>query len=269
MVTETVTFNEKRKGLSEKESYLLSCLAENRKNVFELKDVMDVLNCSYEHAKVIVYRLIKKRWVERIIKGKYMIIPLSAGIKAMYAEHEFIIASLFKPSYIAYWSALNYYGFTEQIPNKVFVATTKRIGSRKIFGMEFKFIYLSKRKFFGFTEIAISNFKVRISDKEKTIIDCLDKPRYCGGICEIAKAIFLAKDEIDFKKLTGYALKMGNNAIIKRLGFILDFLGLDSKDLEKYVKKSHSVLDPTRRREGEYNPKWKLLVNVSKEELMW
>ena len=38
MVTESVTLDERRKGLSKKESYLLSYLAENRKNIFSVLD---------------------------------------------------------------------------------------------------------------------------------------------------------------------------------------------------------------------------------------
>ena len=269
MVTECVTLDDKRKGLSKKESYLLSYLAENRKNIFALKDVVEVLNCSYENAKVIVDRLAKKKWIERVIKGKYLIVPLSAGVNGEYTEHEFIIASLFEPCYIAYWTALNYYGFTEQVPNRIFVATRKRVRDREILGMDFKFVHGSGKKFFGFDSILISNVRVKISDKEKTIVDCLDKPKYCGGIGEITKSIFFAREEIDLEKLTGYAIKMGNNAVIKRLGFIIDFLGLDSKNLVSKISDSYSILDSTKEKTGRYDPKWKLLINISERELKW
>ena len=269
MVTECVALDEKRKGLSKKESYLLSYLAENRKNIFALNDVVEVLDCSYENAKVIVGRLAKKKWIERIIKGKYLIVPLSAGVKGEYTEHEFIIASLFEPCYIAYWTALNYYGFTEQVPNRTFVATRKRMKDREILGMDFKFVHGSEKKFFGIDDVLISNVRVKISDKEKTIVDCLDKPKYCGGIGEIAKAIFFAKEEIDLGKLTDYAIKTGNNAVIKRLGFIIDFLGLDSMDMDNKISGSYSILDPTKGKNGRYNSKWKLLINVSERELKW
>ena len=271
MVTESVTSDEKRKGLSKMESYLLSYLTENRKNIFALSDVVTVLDCTYENAKVIVERLAKKKWIVRIIKGRYLIAPLAAGTKGEYTEHEFIIATLFEPCYIAYWTALNYYGFTEQVPNKIFVATMKRVRDKEILGMKFKFVTMSEKKFFGFDEILISNVKVKISDKEKTIVDCLDKPRYCGGVEEITKAIFFAKDEIDLEKLTDYVTEIGNNAAIKRLGFILDLLEIDvdSTNLEGKISNSYSILDPTKRKTGKYDPKWKLLLNVSEAELKW
>ncbi len=272
MVSKSVTLDEKRKGLSKRESYLLSFLAEKRKNIFSLRDAMDVLKCSYENAKVTVERLKKKKWIMGVAKGKYLIIPLAAGVRGEYAEHEFVLASLIaEPCYIAYWSALNHYGFTEQVPNIVFAATRRKIKSREIFGTKFKFVFLSPRKFFGFEDISISCLKIKISDKEKTIIDCLDKPRYCGGIEEIAKSIYFARNEIDFGKIINYALKMKSNALIKRLGFLLDIIGMETKTkkLENKISSSRSVLDPTKEKKGKVNIKWKLLINASKEELKW
>lgn len=270
MVSESVTFSGKRKGLSERESYLLSYLSEKRKSIFSLHDVMTVLRCSYDNAKVIADRLKKKKWIIRVAKGKYLIVPLAAGVKGEYIEHEFVLASLIaEPCYIAYWTALNHYGFTEQVPGTVFVATKKKVNDREIFGAKYKFVFVSAHKFFGFREIPISSYKVKISDEEKTIIDCLDKPRYCGGIEEVVKSVHYAKDEIDFAKLATYALKMKNNAVVKRLGFILDFLGLESnaKSLEKKISASYSILDPTKEKKGKLNSKWKLLINVSEDDL--
>lgn len=265
MVTDSVTFGKKRKGLSKRESYLLSYLSENGKTIFGLRDVTDILKCSYDNAKMTVERLVKKRWVVRIIKGKYLVVPLSAGVEGKYSEHEFILASLFKPAYVGYWTALNYYGFTEQVPNIIFVVSRRKIRSREIFGVEFRFVYLSERKFFGFMELNISNYSVYISDKEKTVVDCLDKPKYCGGMTEVMKA-FSMVDELDMGKLIGYAVKM-SGAVVKRLGVILDMHGIDSKLLKDHVSGGYTIFDPTRERRGMYNSKWRIFVNLSGEEL--
>ena len=261
MVTKSVTLSEKRKGLSKRESYLLSYLSEKNKDIFKLKDVMKILGCSYPNAKVTAERLIKKKWIERLLKGRYMIIPFSAGIEGKYLEHEFIIASLFS-GYIGYWTALNYYGFTEQIPDKIFIASRKRLKDRTILGIRLKFISIDEKKFFGFKKIKILNHSIKISNPEKTIIDCLDKPKYCGGIGEIIKALEYGKEEINFKKLRRYALQIRNNSVIKRLGFILEYLNLNTMEFEKLVGKGYSILDPTKEKKRKYDSKWKLLVNI-------
>ena len=71
MVTKSVTKNtSNRKGLSEREAYLLSSLTEKRKQIFAIKDTMKELDCNYNYAKVIVNRLIKKKWILFLEKGK-------------------------------------------------------------------------------------------------------------------------------------------------------------------------------------------------------
>ena len=200
-----------RKGISEKETYLLSTLAKEGKTIIDLKDISRVTDASYGYAKVIANRLRNKKWLIQIAKGKYLISPLSAGTESEYTEHEFVIASNLagkKPYYIAYWTALNHYGYTEQTPFTVFVATTSRIASTNVHGVNYKFVTINKTKFFGTRNHFIGNKKIIISDKNKTIVDALDHPEYCGGIEEVAKCLWNAKDDVSFEKIINYSKKI-------------------------------------------------------------
>jgi predicted transcriptional regulator of viral defense system len=263
-----------RAGLTGRESRLLSSLAEAKKNVFTIRDVMSELGCSYEHAKVIANSLVRKKWSIPITRGKYLIVPLSAGKKSLYTEHEFVIAShLAYPYYIAYWSALNHHRFTEQVPMTVFIATTKRLRGRTILGNRFKFVTISKRKFFGFEKARIGDSLVNVASKEKSLADALDHPEYCGGIAEVAKCLENAKGQVSFEKVVDHASKMGNEAILKRLGYLLetldikrdpDFLGRVRKRMSKGI----SALDRSAVRKGTYNTRWNLLVNIPAARLV-
>ena len=170
-----------------------------------------------------------------------------------FTEHEFILASrLISPYYISYWSALNYYGLTEQVSKTIFIATLKRKLEKEIMGLKFRFITLNKNKFFGFKAMQLNNHIIKIGEVEKAIIDCLDLPRNCGGIVEVIKAIDEAKKEIDFNKLIAYAKKMQNAAILNRLGYILELLGIKAniKPSKHYV-----MLDTISKKKGIYNKK--------------
>ena len=267
MIKSGIFFTEnERKSLSKTESYLLSKLSEEGREIFTVKDAANVLKKSYVESRKIISNLKAKRWIEKIEAGKYLIMPLSAGVKPKYTEHEFVIGSnLIEPYYIAYWSALNYYHLTEQIPFSVFIATTRRKSNRKILDVDYLFVTLSKKKFFGYTTVNIAGKNVIISEKEKTIADCLDHPEYCGDITEVAKA--LKAEGLSFRKIVDYAIKMGNATILKRLGYLSEILDikLDEKLREKMLKnisKGYSVLDPSiKLRKGKYNEKWKLLIN--------
>jgi predicted transcriptional regulator of viral defense system len=262
-----------RAGLTRNESLLLSSLSEKGKTIFRIEDVVNELMCSYKYAKVLANNLTKKKWVINLRRGVYLIVPLSAGVSAHYTEHEFVIASrLVSPYYIAYWSALNFHGFTEQTPFTVFVATTKRTKNREVLNTKYNFVTLSKRKFFGFEPTAVSTYKIDISDREKTLADALDHPEYCGGISEAAKSLWNAKEKVSMEKIVSYAERMRNTAIVKRLGYLLESLNInvDSEILSKMrgmISPGMSALDPTCPRKGKYNTRWNLLLNISKETL--
>ncbi len=262
-----------RAGLTRNESLLLSSLSEKSKAIFRMEDVVNELMCSYKYAKVLVNNLTKKKWVIVLRRGVYLIVPLSAGVKARYTEHEFVIAShLVSPYYIAYWSALNFYGFTEQTPFTVFVATTRRTKSREVLNTKYNFVTLSKRKFFGFEPTAVSTYKVNVSDREKTMADALDNPKYCGGIPEVAKSLWNAREKVSMERIVNYAERMGNTAAVKRLGYLVESLNIEVaaevlSKMKRMISPGMSALDLTRPRKGTYNTRWNLLLNVSKETL--
>jgi len=237
-----------------------------RRKVFTVEEATKVSGIDRNVLKVILSRLEKKGWVERIEKGKYMVIPLGAR-KGEYTLNEFVIGSLLvNPSAIAYWSALNYHGLTEQIPATVFVQTTSRKKKREleIFGVIYRIVRIKEGKFFGIERVWLEDFQVNVTSREKTIVDCLDKPKLCGGVIEVAKA--LKNGEFDFEKLSEYAIKIGNSGVARRLGYLCDVLGLQI-DLPEVKARNYLLLDPTMPKKGEVSSKWKLVVNIDIGEL--
>ncbi|HMS44128.1 MAG TPA: hypothetical protein PKE69_28130, partial [Pyrinomonadaceae bacterium] len=59
------------------------------------------------------------------------------------------------------------------------------------------------------------------------------KPQYAGGITEIAKAIHKSKDKIYYPKLLDYAKRFNSQAVIKRLGFLLELLEIENPVIDK------------------------------------
>jgi predicted transcriptional regulator of viral defense system len=263
-----------RRSLSKTESNLLSQMSEKGKNIFTLNDITET-NIPYTNAKQIASRLIRKGWLKPLSRGTYLIIPLEAGTEGKYSEHEFVIAShLIEPYYVGYWSALQYHGLTEQVPVTVFVVATKHIidRSRVIFDNRYRFVTVAEKKFFGFDRVIIANSAVNVSDKAKTIADCLDHPEYCGGISEVAKALGASRG-VELDKVVDYGVRMGNSAVLKRLGYLTELLGVEvQKDvldrMHRGIKKGYSLLDPLGRREGRRFTRWGLIVNVSDEGVL-
>ncbi len=236
--------------------------------VFTIEDIREKTDMSDDALKKFLYRLKKQGWIEQIERGKYMQLPLGAE-EGEYTVNEFVIGSmLVEPHSIAYWSALHHYGFTEQIPSTVFLQTTSRKKHRRVevFGINYRIIRLVPEKFFGTIIERFDNKIVNITDKEKTIVDCLDKPQYCGGLIEVIKG--LVEKDYDPNRLIEYAEKIGNTGVIRRLGFLSDYYELDIEvpHLNKGIR-NYLLLDPIMPERGDKSSRWRLTINLGKEEM--
>ena len=237
-------------------------------NSFTFNEFIKASKVSANVAWVLLHRLEKRGAIERIEKGKYLIIPLGAE-KGKYTLHEFVIGSLLvKPACIAYWSALHHYHISEQIPNTVFIQTTarKKRQELEIFGIKYKFVRVKETKFFGARKEWLEETPVEITDREKTIIDCLDKPQYCGGLIEILKGFKSFKEIFNNDKLIKYALKIGNTGVLRRLGYITDYYKIKI-NIPHVNTRNYLLLDPTLPPKGKNNAKWRVIVNIDEKDI--
>jgi predicted transcriptional regulator of viral defense system len=260
-----------RRGLSEREGRALARLTSQNREIFGIDELAEALETTYESAKTTASRLEKNGWLTRLKPGLYLVVPLAAGEESQYTAHEFYIAShLVDPMYVGFWSALGFHGFTEQVPRSVYVATTKRLPDRTVHDVEYHFVTLAERKFFGHDQYSVGGHSVPIASPEKTLADCADQPNHCGGVRELAKGIRDGTDGYDPETLLEYARKIGNGAALKRLVYLMDHYGVsvpDRKAVTAGFTSGSSPLDPTRSATGTYAPEYRLYVNIPDEEL--
>jgi predicted transcriptional regulator of viral defense system len=255
-------------------SDLLTKMTRQNKKIFTYEDAVKAYGSSNRRLWELLSTLVKRGWLQRIEKGKYLILPFEAGREREWTEHEFIIASyLIKPYYIGFRSALNYYGYTEQISRIVYIASTRRKlkSSLDVSGVTYRLVNVPERKFFGFKQISIDGYKINISEPEKTIVDCLNQLRYCGGISEIAKALWYGRDELDFTKMAEYSRRNGNRASSQRLGYLIEILGFKAEKAVKILLQSlssrYAPLDNLAEPKGKYIKRWKVILNIPDNEL--
>lgn len=108
-------------------------------------------------------------------------------------------------------------------------------------------------------------------DPERTIIDALKHPEYCGGVTEVAKGLWIQRREMSASHLADYALRLGVGAVIRRLGFLMELCEIGAASeiarLRESLTASYHVLDPVLPPEGRYVARWRLRLNVTPEEI--
>lgn len=252
------------------EAELLFTLERGGKTAFALDEAKKILNCSDEVLRKTLHRLTLKGRLQRIKRGYYILVPARAGYQTSWTEHVFsFIDRVLDEYYVGYWTALNYWQMTEQIPRTIFVATQKRRRDFTYNTVPIHLITVSPHKFFGWTVEKIGNVEFHISDREKTIVDSLDQLQYAGGISEVAKGL---RTNLNWEKMATYADRLRNNSVHKRLGYLIEILDLkiSEKVLEQLrlsIGSGHSWLDPTAPKKVlKTDSKWKLKINVQPED---
>ncbi len=259
-------------NLGPRETELIMGLEKENKIVFTIQEAKEILEDKGPAVKKVIYRLKNKNRITQIERGKYILSPARAGVEGFWSEHPYkIVPVLMEEYYISYWSALNYWEFTDQLPTITYVACKRSKDSIEVKGQRIKFIKIHNKKFYGYTEEKMDEKQFNIATMEKTIIDSLDKPDYAGGIRTVVKGLKSKKDDIDFEKLVELTNKFPNQAVKRRLGYLLDELNLLTLDLERSLLedfKGYRWLDYTESKDDfEYDKKWGLKVNVEASDI--
>lgn len=256
-------------SLSKQEAEFLTTFSASGKRLFTYQQAADYWQ-SRVAATNTLGRLVRKGWLQRLERGLYMIIPLEAGPARLWSENPLVLASsLISPGAVAYWSALRFWNMTEQIPRVQFIQTTKRKKAITIQGVEFQFIYVSQRYYFGVSIRNIEDVKITVTDREKTIIDAASRPELSGGIIQLVQAMKSSINSIDWEKLDRYLTQWGGGAVAKRLGYLVETLSLQIPARESkinhwqtMISKGISQLEPGAGRTGPIVTRWQLQINV-------
>ena len=101
-------------------------------------------------------------------------IGLEAGPEREWSESGLVVGShLIQPCATAYSSALHYWAITDQVPRTAFVQSTarKHQPENEILGVLYRFVTVVKAKFFAVAQDLVGGQPIRITHREKAIVD--------------------------------------------------------------------------------------------------
>jgi predicted transcriptional regulator of viral defense system len=240
----------------------IQLLDEYEIDIFSTETINKQIGQEIEDLNEIVSNLVDKKFLSRIEKGKYC--------RTNFRDELVIGTFIAKDGAVAYWSALNRHGLTEQFSNTVFIQTPFLKRDKKIFGTSYKFVKIAARKRVGLIKEGYGNRSYSITDVDKTIVDCFDLTEYSGGYAELIRALNQAKLNAD--NLISYCRSVDNISVIKRIGFLAELL--EKSDLVSFVEfakrqvnKKYNLFDPLGSEKGEFISEWKLRMNISRDEI--
>ncbi len=254
---------------------LLTALHDRSQTTFTLRDVQSITGLRSSLASSLIHKAAKRGLVSRLKRGVFVIVPAELGSTTEYSGNPYLVARQLAgdaPYFISHASAMELHRMVTQPQLVVFVSSTKRIPNRTLQGTEFRFVLVKATHFFGATKHWVTKQEfVHVSDLERTIIDGLRQPEYCGGVADVAKALWMRHQDIETAKLVDYALRLRVGAVTRRLGYLLDLYAIapeaQLRMLRDVLTDTYVRLDPTLPMEGLHVARWRLQLNITPQEL--
>ena len=179
---------------------LLATLYDRSQSTFTLADAHEITGLSSELASSLLHKAVRRGLLSRLKPGVFVVVPPELGSTSEYAGDPYLTAKSLAgnaPCFISHASAMEMHRMVTQPQLVVFASSPKRLRSQTVYGTEFRFVFIKPEHYFGTMKHWVTKQEsVDISDLERTIIDGLRQPEYCGGVTEVAKGLWMRHQDM-------------------------------------------------------------------------
>ena len=225
--------------------------------IFRLKDVESLVG-NLNSAKDLLQNYKKQKLVCQVRRDLYVATDLAS--KQSLANKFELAGKITPTSYLSYQSALEYHGLAHQVFFDLWVSSSNRFSSFGFEGINYQ--YCESKSMDGVISPGTSSF-IRVSNLERTVVDCIDKIERCGGLEELIQC-FSLMTYLNEELLLDYLQVYDKQFLYQKAGFILEHfkqevkLSKDFFDLckQKMGKSTRYLTDQSE--STHYFKEWKL-----------
>ncbi|MDB5581095.1 MAG: Transcriptional regulator [Bradyrhizobium sp.] len=255
---------------------LVTGLQDESRTIFTVDDAVRIVGSPRNLVSNMLGKAERRGVVTRLRRGTYTLVPFELGSETTYAGDPLVVADRLmgdREHFLSHGTALAVHGMTTQ-PRLLVTVSAVAPPSPKIVaqGTEIRTVSVAPDEIFGTTtHWTNGRDKVSVSDRERTILDCLRRPDLCGGYIEVDVGAWMVRDRLDATKLVDYAIRLDIGSVISRVGYLLDSCRIgtdtDRKRLANLLTKTYHLLDPSLSAGGRYDARWRLRLNVEQSEI--
>jgi len=225
-------------------------------NVVTFDQLSNFFDEDRKYSRIRINKLSKQGWLKRIKKGVYVISDLSTR-GSLSISHKAIVNILVQPAYISFENALQHHGVYDQLLTSINAVSLKQYKVTTIERITYKFIKTQQQYFYGWRIYDIDGQSVKIAYIEKALIDLIQfhRNRYAADL--VLEKLNEFRSDISHQRLIEFLLK-ANLTTRRILGFLMDSVGMDTRQLHASTLNHQSVSSISNSEENTYNHKWKL-----------
>lgn len=237
----------------------------------------------------VLRRLAKKGDLEPIPKLSHLYLVTLPYARSEAVEEAEILMELQPFATISHHSAMAFHQMTDDLPKEIQatipdhgsggmlppgttpedwegVSLVRGRAAGKIFGHPIQWHRLSADRLFGARGYSPRGYPVRVTTPERTLLDGLLQPEWCGGFESVLRAWAGYRDLIDLDEVIRYVELFDVAVLRQRAGFILEELGLSSPVVagwpEKAKRGGSSRLLGSAPFAPTFSERWKLSINA-------
>lgn len=263
-----------KQGLGKLETQFFAYTQMRRLRTVRLGDLAgSPLGITADQERKLLSRLARAGMIARVQRGLYLVPPrLPLGGKWS-PDEALAFSTLMEERRGRYQvcgpNAFNRYGFDEQVPTRVYAYNNRISGERKIGAVALMLIKVGDQRL-GDTEKAktTEGLTVVYSSRARTLVDAVYDWSRFGSMPQAYTWIRneLAANRVIPAELVRITLRYGDTGTIRRIGALLEIVGVESKllrRLEGALKPSKGLIPwiPTQPKRGTINRRWGVVLN--------
>ncbi len=235
----------------------------------ELRSAVNSKNIKSIHNNLKYY--LNKNRIRSIRQGIYFVIPEGSHPDKFYPNNILVTSRLSKDTVLAFHSALEVMGYGHSLFHRFFYYSPDR--KRKFYFKEDEFICVKipekpkekKMEMFGVEEKYYDQLSIKFTNRERTFVDCLDRPEYGGGIEEVYRCIE-KYPYLNFKEILEYLDILNKRVLYAKVGFFLqqhkEQFYVEEELLKKLKEKRPAsvIYFNSKRKKGKLIKEWNLIV---------
>ncbi|MDE0108228.1 MAG: hypothetical protein OXN96_10475 [Bryobacterales bacterium] len=221
-------------------------------DIINIADAERALDIGHSEAAKLLSRWTGQGWLRRVGPGAYAPVELASLTSDRVLDDPWVLVpSLYGPAYVGGRTAAEHWDLTEQIFLDIVVMTARTVRARnqQRHGANFTLKHVQRHTLFGTSTVWRGRTQIAVSDVHRTVVDMLDDPEIGGGIQHVADCVatYFSLKERDDDKLIAYAVRLGNGAVFKRLGFLAEHGSRSTKLIQTclaHMTQGNAKLDP-------------------------
>lgn len=238
--------------------------------VFRFDEARRRLKIKASALSVMLHDLQGQGYIVKIKNGLYAIKPLEAKGKEFSPNKYLVAAKLQRKLYLSHHSALELHGVAQSLYNTVYISVPRQ--SRTLQFQENVYQFVTTFHSFGVEEIKVENVPILVTDREKTLVDGLEKLKYVGGLEEYLKSVS-SFPSVDTMKLLRYLRLLNKKVLYAKTGWLLSrFVKQWSVDDRVLIKLRRQLSERTfylQETDGKanyrFNDQWNLMIPANLE----